>query len=102
MQKEKAQKGGVAGRQGRKLTVAGYRFGTLPLVQLRILPPGNGRAQDIEMTIPQARETLRLLTAAIDAAENLSCADRMPSLAPDDRASPGEDSGSDGENHHSI
>jgi hypothetical protein len=74
---ERAFKSAVTGLERRKLTVAGYRFGTQPLVDLRILAH-QGEGETIALTLPQARQAIRLLLDAIEAADELARHDGTP------------------------
>lgn len=99
--RERLHKGAVNGLARRRLTVASYLFGTQPLVELRILNQDHDRTDQIDLTIPQARETARLLSAAIEAAANSACHDRNPKSS-EDRASFGEGPNDVGERHYTA
>lgn len=61
-------KGAVAGASGYRAIVAGYVEGGAPHVEMRILARGLGERW-IRFSAPQAREAVRLLQQALQAAE---------------------------------
>lgn len=91
--RERAFKGAVAGKARRKAIVTGYLAGTEPLVEVRLLRDHRDQGKAIDLTFPQAREMVRLLLDAIEAAADLACHDRNPLSDPRDRASQGGVSG---------
>lgn len=84
--KERAFKGGVAAKERRKATVTGYVFAAQPLVELRLFRDHRDQGHFIDMSLPQAREMVRLLLDAIEGASDLACHDRDPSAETSDRA----------------
>ncbi|GJD92955.1 hypothetical protein [Methylobacterium iners] len=74
--RERTFKGGLNGLAQRKLTMKGYRSETQPVIELRIFDQARGRSDHIDLSIPQARQTLRLLLDAIEAATGTACHDR--------------------------
>lgn len=69
MTRQRHFKAGLNVKATRKATVSAYTFGTEPLVEFRVLDPGHRKELDATMSLPQAREAVRLMQAAIDAAE---------------------------------
>lgn len=91
MKRQRAWKGAVSGGSQRRLTVTGYCFGSQALVELRILDDGTRRSELIDLSLRQAREAVRLLIAAIAAAEPLARHDGPYSPGQEDRVFPAED-----------
>lgn len=89
MRRERSFKAGLNGLARRKLTVSGYLFGSQPIVELRILDPEHKSDRHIDLSLPQARQTLRLLLDAIKAASDVARHDGT-SLSSADRESGGE------------
>lgn len=89
-ERQKGFKGAVSATSRRKVTVAGYRFGTQPLVEMRVLRNHRDQGEGVDLTLPQAREMVRLLLDAIESAYQLARHDGTPALESGDRASPGE------------
>ena len=82
---ERGFKGAVTGKARRKATVRCYLAGTEPLVEVRVVREG-GQGAAIDMTLPQARQMIRLLLDAIEGAAELARADGNSATA-SDRAS---------------
>ena len=80
--RERAFKGGLSGKERRKATVTGYVFAAQPLVEVRLFRDHRDQGQFIDMSLPQAREMVRLLLDAIKGAANATSAttDRNASL----------------------
>lgn len=85
--KDRAFKGGVAAKERRKATVTGYVFAAQPLVEVRLFRDHRDQGQFIDMSLPQAREMVRLLLDAIEGASDLACHDRDQSTEAGDRES---------------
>lgn len=87
--RHRAYKAAVSGLEKRKLTVAAYRSGTQPLVDLRIVLE-QGEGERISLTLAQARQAIRLLSDAVEAANQSPRHDGNPH-APAGREPAGED-----------
>lgn len=68
--RERTFKGAVAGKERRKATVTGYRVSSEPSLEVRLFRDHRDQGEFIDMTLPQARELVRLLTSAIESAAN--------------------------------
>lgn len=86
--RERRFKGGITGKTKRKATITGYVFGSEPLVEVRLIADQHGNGEAIDLTFPQARQMVRLLLDAIEAAADLARHDGSPSANASDRASP--------------
>jgi hypothetical protein len=58
--------------------VTGYIFAAQPLVEVRLFRDHRDQGQFIDMSLPQARQLVRLLLDAINGASDLACHDRSP------------------------
>ena len=63
----RVSKGAVNCRERRKATVTGYRAGTQPLVEVRMFRDDRDPGAFVDLSVPQARELVRLLETAIAA-----------------------------------
>lgn len=87
-ERERGFKGAITGKAKRKATISGYVFGTEPLVEVRLIADQHGQGESIDLTFPQARQMVRLLLDAIEAAAELARHDGSPSANASDRVSP--------------
>lgn len=71
-EKQRAFKGGITARDRRKATVTGYVFAAQPVVEVRLFRDHRDQGQFIDMSLPQARELVRLLSDAIEGAADLA------------------------------
>ncbi|KQQ29432.1 hypothetical protein ASF53_19565 [Methylobacterium sp. Leaf123] len=85
-----AFKDAVAGLSRRKLIVAGYVSGTQPLVEVRFHQQGGRMGPHVDLTLPQARQMLRLLLTAIESADSQARHDGTEANCAGDRESSGE------------